>query len=160
MRGRSPVKPIGIPTLPSSKDKKPVRKVWILLFFAEIINISFKVYSWFRQFLQLKLGVLVNLFKGRTFLRRRKWGMKFQVKELSSYHKLWFSYPHTFVTQFCRSLIFQTMHSVRSINLSLKYQRKFVDIKFVGKSKFLFSGLRIQQSSFLNPSSYDICNQY
>ena len=44
-------------------------------------------------------------------------------KELSLCHKLWFYNPYIFSTQSCKPLIFQTINSVRSINLSLKYQR-------------------------------------
>ena len=45
------------------------------------------------------------------------------LKELSLCHKLWFSYPNIFPTQWRRPNIFQTLNSVRSINLSLKYQK-------------------------------------
>ena len=44
-------------------------------------------------------------------------------KELSLCHKLRFSNPVICTTQSRRPLIFQTMNSVRSNNLSLKYQR-------------------------------------
>ena len=47
----------------------------------------------------------------------------FEVKELSLCHKLWFSNYYIFGTKCCSSQIFQTMNSVRSNNLSLKYQR-------------------------------------
>ncbi len=46
------------------------------------------------------------------------------IKELSLCHKLRFSYPFIFPTE-CpsRPLIFKTMNSIRSDNLSMKYQR-------------------------------------
>ena len=45
------------------------------------------------------------------------------IKELSLCQKLFFSKPYIFATQRWRSWIFQTMNSVRSNNISLKYQR-------------------------------------
>ena len=42
---------------------------------------------------------------------------------LSFYHKLWFSNSYNIATRFPRPLIFQAINSVRSNNLSLKYQR-------------------------------------
>ena len=42
-------------------------------------------------------------------------------KDLSHCHKLRFSNPYVFATQCRRPKIFQTMHSGRSNNLSLKY---------------------------------------
>ena len=45
------------------------------------------------------------------------------TKELSFYHKLKYSYPYILATQCRRPLIFQIIISVRSNNLSLKYQR-------------------------------------
>ena len=45
------------------------------------------------------------------------------IKELSLCHKLWFSSHCIFGTKCCRPYIFQNMNSVRSNNLSLKYQR-------------------------------------
>ena len=46
----------------------------------------------------------------------------FLINELSLCHKLWFFY-HIFGSKCCRPYIFQTMNSVRSNNLNLKYQR-------------------------------------
>ena len=66
---------------------------------------------------------------------------------MSFCHKLWFSNTYISSTQFCRRNIFQTMNSVRSNSLSLKYQgfspsgcqdirtRKF---EFVSKTQFLW----------------------
>ena len=60
-------------------------------------------------------------------------------------HKLWFSIPYIFATQCCRPWIFQTINSVRSNNLSLKYQRfrppgcrdiGFRNFEFVAKLNF------------------------
>ena len=45
------------------------------------------------------------------------------LKELSLCHKLWFLNIYICATKCCRPLIFQTMNSVISNNLSLKYQR-------------------------------------
>ena len=68
-------------------------------------------------------------------------------KELSLCNKLWCSNPYIFGFQCRRPLTFQTMTSVRSNNLSFKYQRfttlGFKDIgirksEFVGKNQFLF----------------------
>ena len=47
---------------------------------------------------------------------------KFQT-ELSLCHKLWFFNPCIISIRCCRRLIFQTINSVRSNSLSLKYQR-------------------------------------
>ena len=66
---------------------------------------------------------------------------------MSFCHKLWFSNTYISSTQFCTRYIFQTMNSVRSNSLSLKYQgfspsgcqdiitRKF---EFVSKTQFLW----------------------
>ena len=68
------------------------------------------------------------------------------VQELSLCHKLCFSKPYTFGFQSRRPQIFQTMNSVRSNNISLKYQRfatlGYKDIgiiksEFVAKTQFL-----------------------
>ena len=48
--------------------------------------------------------------------------IKNEVKKLSFCHKLEFSNIYIFATQCRRPLIFQTMNSVRSNNLSLKNQ--------------------------------------
>ena len=69
-------------------------------------------------------------------------------KELSFCHKLWFHNPYTFSTLCRRPSTFQTMKSVRSNNLSLKYQRftpfgcEDIGIRkseFVAKTQFLFN---------------------
>ena len=64
-------------------------------------------------------------------------------KELSFCHNLWFSNSYNLTTRFPRPLIFQTINSVRTNSLSLKYQisgcldigvRKY---EFVAKTQFL-----------------------
>ena len=69
-----------------------------------------------------------------------------KVKELSRCHKLGFSNHYIFGTKYCRPWIFQTMNSVKSNNLSLKYQRfttsgsKDIGVstfEFVAKTQFL-----------------------
>ena len=51
------------------------------------------------------------------------WCMNSRLKkELSLCQKLFFSKPYIFATQLWRSWIFKTMNSVRSNNISLKYQ--------------------------------------
>ena len=71
-----------------------------------------------------------------------------EPKDLSLYHKLWFSNCFFFATQCLRSLIFQAMNYVRLNNLSLKYQRlspsswKDISIRkseFVTKTQFLWA---------------------
>ena len=63
----------------------------------------------------------------------------FAKKELSLCHKLWFYSPDICSTKRRRSEIFQTMNSVRSNNLSLKYQRVIPpDWKDIGVRKFEF----------------------
>ena len=71
--------------------------------------------------------------------------MNFRIKELSLCHKLKFSIPNFFATQYYRPLICQTMHSVRSDNLNLKYQRctqsgckdiVILNFEFVAKIQF------------------------
>ena len=60
-----------------------------------------------------------------------------QQKELSLFHKFWFSGPYIFATQCRRPKIFQTMKYVRSNNLSFKYQRVTPSgCKDIGISKF------------------------
>ena len=68
-------------------------------------------------------------------------------KELSLWHKLWFYNLYNFATQCRRPKIFQTMNSVRSDNLSLKYQRFILSgcqdigvrkFEFVAKTHFLW----------------------
>ena len=44
-------------------------------------------------------------------------------KELNLCHRLWFYNPYIFATQCLRPYLFQTKYTVRSNNLSLKYQR-------------------------------------
>ena len=69
------------------------------------------------------------------------------LKELSFCHKLWLSNPYIFATRCRRPLIFQTMISVISNCLSLKYQRftpsgckeiMFRKCMFVAKTQFLY----------------------
>ena len=53
-----------------------------------------------------------------------EWPKHFFWRSLPSlYHKLWFSNSYIFAVQCYRHLTFQTMTSVRSNNISLKYQR-------------------------------------
>ena len=68
-------------------------------------------------------------------------------KELSFCHKLWFSNSYNLATHSPRPLIFQTISSVRSNSLSLKYQRfkpsgcKDEGVRkceFVAKTQFLW----------------------
>ena len=64
------------------------------------------------------------------------------IKELSSFHKVLFLNLYIFSTRCCRPLIFQTMNSVRSNSLSLKYQKLYfnmllINFKFVAKTQFL-----------------------
>ena len=62
-----------------------------------------------------------------------------KTKELSLYHKLRFSSPLIFSTLYRRPYIFQTINSVRSNYLSLKYQRYTPSVcKEVGIRKFEF----------------------
>ena len=70
----------------------------------------------------------------------------FDTKELSFCHKLWFSNSYNLATHSLRPLIFQTINSLRSNSLSLKYQRftpsgcKDIGVrkcKFVAKPQFL-----------------------
>ena len=79
--------------------------------------------------------------------RLRNWYKVSQTNELIFfYHKLCLANPYIFATRFCRPLVLQTMISVRSHNLSLKYQRftfsccKDIGLRtfeFVAKNKFL-----------------------
>ena len=65
---------------------------------------------------------------------------RFYKKKLSFCHKLYFSNLYIFATRYRRPLIFQTMNSVKSNNLSLKYHQ-IVKIKgldnFVTKTQFV-----------------------
>ena len=72
---------------------------------------------------------------------------KKEIKELSFCHKLWFSNSYNLATHSPRPLIFQTINSVRSNSLSLKYQRftpsgcKDIEVRkcdFVAKTQFLW----------------------
>ena len=66
------------------------------------------------------------------------WYLTNSRKELSLCHKLWFSNPYIFETQCLRPNIFQTKYTVRSNNLSLKYQRFTPSgSKDIGDLKFL-----------------------
>ena len=71
------------------------------------------------------------------------------IKELSLCQKLFFSKPYIFATQRWRSWIFQTINSVRSNNISLKYQRfttlgseelGIINSEFVTKTQFFLQG--------------------
>ena len=64
---------------------------------------------------------------GNILVFQKKFYLNFGVfcsetKELSLSHKLWFSNPYIFATQFLVPYIFETKYTVRSNNLSLKYQ--------------------------------------
>ena len=61
--------------------------------------------------------------KNAGYLDKNKSKIPKFAKELSLCHKLWFSNHYVFGTKCHRPMIFQTMNSVRSNNLSLKYQR-------------------------------------
>jgi len=72
---------------------------------------------------------------------------EYETKELSSWHKLWYSNSYIFTTQCLRPLIFQTMNCIISINLSLKYKNftesgcKEIGIQnfeVVAKTQFLY----------------------
>ena len=76
------------------------------------------------------------------------------IKELSLCNKLWFSNPYIFRFQCRIRLIFQTISSVRSIDISLKYQRfttlGFKDIgirksEFVAKNQLLWEKIHFVQ---------------
>ena len=80
------------------------------------------------------------------YLYKAKLKSPADTKELSFYHKLWFSNFHFIATQCRRPLKFPTMNAVRSNNVSLKYQRsttfgcKEIGIRiaeFVAKTQFL-----------------------
>ena len=82
-------------------------------------------------------------------------GLEYFTKELTLCNKLWFSNTYIFGFQWRRPLKFQTMTSVRSNNLSLKYQRftalGFKDIgirksEFAAKTQFLFNGVQCNNS--------------
>jgi len=105
-------------------------------------------------FAQVKVGIIVNrkykfLNEGYPVIRENDVISVYLyciVKELSLCHKLCFSKSYIFGFQCRRPLIFQTMNSVRSNNISLKYQRfTTLDLKdiviikseFVAKSQFL-----------------------
>ncbi len=59
------------------------------------------------------------------------------IKKLSLSHKLWLLNPYTLTTQCRRPQKFQTLYSVRSNNISLKYQRfTHQAAKYIGSRKF------------------------
>ena len=76
------------------------------------------------------------------------------LKELSLCHKLWIFNPCIFATQCRRPWIFQTMNSIRSNNLSLKYHRfttstsKDIEVyifDFVPKTQFLYLSVKMRK---------------
>ena len=84
------------------------------------------------------------------------------AKELSLCHKLCFSKSYIFIFQCRRPQIFQTMNSVRSNNISLKYQRfttlgskdiGIINSEFVAKTQFQILNLFLYVYSIhvLNP---------
>ena len=82
----------------------------------------------------------------RIFQNSNKILQKFSEKELSLFHKLYFSKSYIFGFQCRRPQIFQTMNSVRSNNVSLKYHRfttlcskdiGIINSQFVAKTQFL-----------------------
>ena len=96
-----------------------------------------------------KLWITNNLILRKIFLNifKQPYLCTNALKELSFCHKLWFSNSYlaknNLATHSLRPLIFQTINSVRSNSLSLKYQRftssGFKDIgvrkcKFVAKT--------------------------
>ena len=77
---------------------------------------------------------------------------------MSLCNKLWFSNPYIFATQCRRPQIFQTMNSVRSNNISLKYQSFTLSgciyigirkVRFVAKHQFLLKHFHMQFFPFL-----------
>ena len=72
----------------------------------------------------------------------RIWQNNFKLFEKMNHEilpqKLWFSICYIFAAQYRRPLIFQTLNSVRSNNISLKYQRfttlGFKDIGIINQS--------------------------
>ena len=112
-----------------------------------------------------------NIWQKRVFwFLRRSFFVRFChifspriTKELSLCHKLWFSYPYIFATQCLRPHVFQNKYTVRSNNLSLKYQRftpsgsKDMGIKkfkFVTKNQFLCMFDKKQTSPEYNFKSF------
>ena len=98
---------------------------------------------------QILCGSSYNPSEGLWMVKSSKICLKnwFSWKELSFCHKLWFSNFNIVATQCGRPLIFQTMNSVRSNNVSLKYQRftssgckdiGFTKTEFVAKTQFLW----------------------
>ena len=88
--------------------------------------------------------------------------MKISSKELSFCHKLKYSYPYILATQCRRSLIFQTFNSVKSKNLSLKYQRfiptgcrdlEIRKFEVVAKTQFLYVTFLVQLYDLLSSST-------
>ena len=72
------------------------------------------------------------------------------AKELSLCHKFWYSSPYIFATKCSRPVIFQTINSVRSNSLGLKYKsftpsgckdKGIINIEFVAKTQILFRSL-------------------
>ena len=70
----------------------------------------------FKEYLYNSI-ILKNIFLSRNYK------FDFITKEVSFCHKLKYSYPYILATQCRRPKIFQTVNSVRSNSLSLKYQR-------------------------------------
>ena len=87
-----------------------------------------------------------NINRAKLHKRFSKW---YEIKELSLCHKLCFSKSYIFGFQCRRPKIFQTMNSVRSNNISLKYQSfttldskdiGIIKSEFVAKTQFLWAG--------------------
>ena len=92
------------------------------------------------------IGLTVIIFQSCLTKQTFKPLIKFK-KELSLCHKLWFFKHFIFGFQCRRPQIFLTMNSVRSNNVSLKYQRfatlgskdiGIINSEFVAKTQFLF----------------------
>ena len=83
-------------------------------------------------------------------------------KELSLCHKLWFFNPNIFATQSQTQEIFQTMISVRSNSLSLKYQRftpsglKDMELEILSMRQWLNSFVYLIVSLIFGLSRVDI----
>ena len=99
--------------------------------------------NWMKKILHYKNDRKHSSSSGKKYFIKRK-----TKKELSLNHKLWFSNKNIFAIRFRRRWKFQTMNSVRSNSLSLKYQgfpplvcqdKRIGKFEFVAKTQFLYS---------------------
>ena len=79
--------------------------------------------AWLDRSCGESINMIVEEHRKPTTDYRKPKNICFSVKDLSLCHKLLFSNPYISATQRHRPLIFQTMNSVGSNNLSLKYHR-------------------------------------